>query len=145
MPGQPAGGIHWRIAGREQHVVHARRTVGGQPQDRVAELIAEILPHLGEEPPAPVPGMPARQPPAMIGGVDRPHVPDLAPLDIRHRDQLTAGCAHRAPGLGSHHHDPVPRFPCHDARLAATALRRQAARRLTANNGPRPVRANRAR
>ncbi len=47
-------------------------------------LIAEILANRGEQPLAPIPGMPGRQPPARIAGVNRPQVPDLPAQHVRH-------------------------------------------------------------
>ena len=69
-------------------------------------LIAELLAQRRKQPLAPVPGMTGRQPPAMISGIDRPHVPDLMPLDVDHRDQRATARGGRAPGAGRHDHDP---------------------------------------
>jgi hypothetical protein len=65
------------VARREEHVVNARRGVVGQFQYRRAPLVAELPADGREQPLAQVTGVTDRQPAAVIGGIDRPHVPDL--------------------------------------------------------------------
>jgi hypothetical protein len=69
-------------------------------------LIAELLAHSGEQPLAAVAGMTCRQPPAGVGGIDRPHVPDLVSVDIDDRDQFATCDPDRLAGLGGHDHRP---------------------------------------
>ena len=94
------------VARRDEHVVDARRGVVGQFQDRRAPLVAELPADGREQPLAPVTGVTDRQPAAVIGGIDRPHVPDLMTLNINNTDQVAAADADRAPGLGRHDHPP---------------------------------------
>jgi hypothetical protein len=56
----------------------------GQFQDRRAPLVAELLADGREQPLAPVTGVIDRQS-ATIGGIDRPHVPDLMTPNINQR------------------------------------------------------------
>jgi hypothetical protein len=71
-------------------------------------LVAELPADGREQPLAPVTGVTDRQPAAAIGGIDRPHVPDLMTLNINDTDQVAAADADRAPGLGRHDHLPAP-------------------------------------
>jgi hypothetical protein len=48
-------------------------------------LVAELPADGREQPLAPVTGVTDRQPAATIGGIDRPHVPDLMTLNINQR------------------------------------------------------------
>ena len=43
----------------------------------------------------------------MVGGINRPQIPDLMPLHIGHDDQLTPIGPRGHPGLRLHHHDPA--------------------------------------
>lgn len=114
MARQPAAFIQPPIAGREEHVVHARRGIGCQLEDRLAILITELLADGREQALAAVAGMTCRQPAATISGVNRPHVADLATARIDDADLLAAADADRLPGLGSHDHHPLRGTrPCH--------------------------------
>jgi hypothetical protein len=87
--------------------MQARRGVGGQLEDRLAVLIAELLAHGGEQPLAAVAGMACRQPPAGLSGIDRPHVPDLVAFYIDDPDQFAAPHADGLSGLGGDSDRPV--------------------------------------
>jgi hypothetical protein len=91
--------VQRRIAGREEHVMQARRSISGQLQDRLACLVPELLTHRGEQPFTAVAGMTRRQPPARISGVNRPHVPNLVALDVNDPDQFAAPNLDRLAGL----------------------------------------------
>jgi hypothetical protein len=88
--------------------VDARRGVADEFQNRLAPLVAELHADGREQPLAPVTGVTDRQPAAVIGGIDRPQVPDLMPLNINDADRVAAANPDRAPGLGWHDHLPTP-------------------------------------
>jgi hypothetical protein len=129
MARQAPGLIQPPVAGREEHVVHARRGVAGQLQDRLAPLVAKHPADGREQPLAPVPGVTGRQPPIMISGIHRPQVPDLMTLNIHDPDQVAAADPDRAARLGRHppagghrqaRHAPPPPPPA--PRLAMTVI-----------------------
>ena len=63
-------------------------------------LIADVLEGRGERPLAPVPGVPGRQPPARVGGVDRAQIPGPPAFDVRDGHQVAAPGPDRPSGLG---------------------------------------------
>src|SRR5262249_54737686 len=65
--------------------------------------------------------MPGRQPPARVGGVDSPHIPDLPTLHVGHCHQAAAPGPDRTPRLGRHHHEPVRAVGCHPVMLTVLA------------------------
>ena len=70
-----AGLAWWPIRFRTNLSFVPLTAVVGQFQDRLAPLVAEQPADGREQPLAPVPGVTGRQPAAVTGGVDRPHVP----------------------------------------------------------------------